>query len=240
MRRSLTGLGLLLLLWYALSALTDVRILPPPHLVGVRLAAEAVPILRHAAASLARVLAALVLSAVLAVPLGIVMGRRAGVDRVLTPLAYLLYPIPKISLLPMLLLLLGTGNVTRVTLVTLVLFFQMLLAVRDSSRAVEQAYLQAMDSLGGSPRDRFRHVIWPSVLPRLLSAVRIASATALAVLFFAETFFTELGLGYYIVNSWLRLDYLSMYAGILAMSLVGLLLFAVVDLAERRVSRWRG
>lgn len=77
----------------------------------------------------------------------------------------------------------------------------------------EAAYLQAIDSLGGSRRNRFRHVIWPSVLPRLLGAVRITSATALEVLVFAETFFTELGLVYYIVNSWLRLDYLSMYAG---------------------------
>jgi NitT/TauT family transport system permease protein len=215
------------------------RVLPPPHDVAVRFAQIVPQLVRHAGASLLRVLAALAVAGVLALPIGLAMGRSRRADRMLSPAAYLLYPVPKIALLPMLLLLLGTGNVARVVLVALVLFFQMLLAVRDGAKAVDEHYLLSIDSLGGGRWERLRHVILPSVLPRLLTAMRIGSATAIAVLFFAETFFTRVGLGYFIVDSWMKLTYLDMYAGILAMSLLGLSLFVGIDAVDRRVSRWR-
>jgi len=238
-RRVIIALGWIVVPWYALSFLVSVRVVPFPHLVVARFAAYLPQILAHAGASLLRVLAALGLSAALAVPLGLAMGRSSRVDRGFAPAAYLLYPVPKIALLPILLLLLGTGDVTRVVLVSLVLFFQMLLSVRDGARAVEEHYLLSIDSLGGSRWDRLRHVIWPSVLPRLLTAMRIGSATAIAVLFFAETFFTSVGLGYFIMDSWMKLSYIDLYAGILAMSLLGLLLFVAIDRLERAVTKWQ-
>jgi len=225
--------------WYLLSLVVGGRVLPFPHIVTARFVAILPEILSHAGASLLRVLGALAAASVVALPLGLAMGRSPRVDRALAPAAYLLYPVPKIALLPVLLLLLGTGNLTRVALVALVLVFQMLLAVRDGARSVDPRYILSIDSLGGDRWDRFRHVIWPSVLPRLLTAMRIGSATALAVLFFAETFFTKVGLGYFIVDSWMKLSYPDMYAGILAMSLLGLALFAAIDRVERTVVRWQ-
>jgi NitT/TauT family transport system permease protein len=195
-------------------------------------------LLLHAGASLARVLLALALAALVAVPLGIALGRSKRLDLLLSPAAYLLYPVPKIALLPILLLLFGTGDLTRVIVVFLVLFFQVLLAVRDGARSVSTIQLRSIDSLGGGRWDRFRFVIWPSVVPRLLTALRVGSGTALAVLFFAETFFTRFGLGFFIVDSWMKLSYLDMFAGILAISLLGFVLFSVIDLVERRVTRW--
>ena len=239
MRRALFAALWILGPWYLLTLAIGDRVVPPPHLVAVRFVELLPVLLQHAGASLLRVLAALALSAALALPLGLAMGRSPAADRVLAPASYLLYPVPKIALLPVLLLLLGTGNVTRVVLVSLVLFFQMLLAVRDGARAVDDHYLLAIDSLGGTRVDRFRHVIWPSILPRLLTAMRIGIATAIAVLFFAETFFTRLGLGYFIMDGWMKLTYLDMYAGIVAMSLLGLLLFVVIDGVDRRVNRWQ-
>lgn len=239
MRRALVAFAWVVVPWYLLSLLMGGRVLPPPHDVAVRFAQIVPQLVRHAGASLLRVLAALAVAGVLALPIGLAMGRSRRADRMLSPAAYLLYPVPKIALLPMLLLLLGTGNVARVVLVALVLFFQMLLAVRDGAKAVDEHYLLSIDSLGGGRWERLRHVILPSVLPRLLTAMRIGSATAIAVLFFAETFFTRVGLGYFIVDSWMKLTYLDMYAGILAMSLLGLSLFVGIDAVDRRVSRWR-
>ena len=91
----------------------------------------------------------------------------------------------------------------------------------------------------GTRFDRLRYVVWPVVVPGLLTALRVGSGTALAVLFFAETFFTRYGLGFYIVDSWMKLAYPDMFAGIVAMSLLGLGLFSVIDAVDRRVSRWR-
>ena len=239
MRRALLGLLWIAVPWYALTLLAGTRVVPPPHLVVLRFGEMLPELLVHAGASLVRVLAALVLAAGLALPVGLAMGRSERADRAIAPAAYLLYPVPKIALLPILLLVLGTGDVTRVVLVALVLFFQMLLAVRDGARSVDEHYLISIDSLGGTRRDRLRHVILPSVLPRLLTALRIGSATAIAVLFFAETFFTDVGLGYFIVDAWSKLAYVDMYAGILAMSLLGLALFVVIDRVDRRVNRWQ-
>ena len=239
MRRTLLALLWIVVPWYALTLLAGARVVPPPHLVVLRFGEMLPALLVHAGASLLRVLAALVLAGGLALPIGLAMGRSERADRALAPAAYLLYPVPKIALLPILLLVLGTGDVTRVVLVALVLFFQMLLAVRDGARSVDEHYLISIDSLGGTRRDRLRHVVLPSVLPRLLTALRIGSATAIAVLFFAETFFTDVGLGYFIVDAWSALAYVDMYAGIVAMSLLGLVLFVVIDRIDRRVNRWQ-
>ena len=240
MRRLIIGLTWVIIPWYLLSWAIGVRVLPYPHLVAVRFALLAPRVLwMHAGASLIRVLAALAIASAVAVPIGLLMGRIRRIDRLLAPAAYLLYPVPKIALLPMLLLLLGTGDLTRITLVGLVLVFQLMLAVRDGARAVDAHYLVSLDSLGATKIDHLRYCIWPVVLPRLLTAMRIGTATALAVLFFAETFFTRYGLGYFIIDSWMRLAYLDMYAGIVAMSLLGFLMFIVIDRIERRVGRWR-
>ena len=79
----------------------------------------------------------------------------------------------------------------------------------------------------------------PATVPAALTALRVSIGTAIAVLFFTETFATTSGLGYYIiVDSWGRLAYADMYAGVVAMSLLGLLLYFVVDRLERRLAPW--
>jgi ABC-type nitrate/sulfonate/bicarbonate transport system permease component len=239
MRRALVALVWIVGAWYLLTLVAGARVVPPPHVVALRFGELLPSLLVHAGASLLRVLAALALAGGLALPVGLAMGRSRRVDRLFAPVSYLLYPVPKIALLPVLLLVLGAGDLTRIVLVALVLFFQMLLAVRDGARAVDEHYLLSIDSLGGTRLDRLLHVIWPSVLPRLLTAMRIGSATALAVLFFAETFFTRRGLGYFIMDGWMRLAYVDMYAGIVTMSLLGLALFVVIDRVDRRVNRWQ-
>lgn len=241
MRSFAVALGSLLGVWLLLSVALGGRVVPPPQevfLVIVRLFPEVLS--KHLGASLLRVLGALLLSAVTALPLGLAMGRNLLVDRALSPIAYLLYPVPKIALLPILLILLGAGNLTRVVLVSLVLFFQILLAVRDGVRRIDDRYFLSIDSLGAGPSDRLRYVIWPAVLPRLLTALRIGSGTALAVLFFAETFFTRYGLGYFIVDSWMKLAYPEMLAGIVVIAMLGLFLFYVIDRLEERFTRWQG
>ncbi len=241
MRRLIVGLCWVVIPWYLLSLFVGSRVLPFPHAVAIRFA-ELAPsvLLRHAAASVLRVLAALLAASAVAVPLGLAMGRIPAFDRLLAPAAYLLYPVPKIALLPILLLVLGTGDVSRVGLLGLVLVFQLLLAVRDGARAVDAHYLLSLDSLGATRTDHLRYCVWPLVLPRLLTAMRIGGATALAVLFFAETFFTRYGLGYFIMDSWMKLAYLDMYAGIVAMSLVGFVMFVTIDRVEQHVGRWQG
>lgn len=238
---SLAAAGLAIVAaWWVLALLLASPVLPAPPEVLARVAALGPGVLvRHAEASLLRVAAALLLAAAPAVPLGMIMGRVRRFDRVLAPVTYLLYPVPKIALLPIVFLLVGIGDPARVTIVALVLFFQILVAVRDAARSIPAAYLTSLASLGGNRRQAVRFVLLPAILPELLTAVRIGTGTALAVLFFAETFFTNHGLGTFIVESWMRVSYADMLAGIVAMGLLGLLLFALIDLTERRLCPWK-
>jgi NitT/TauT family transport system permease protein len=234
------GFLVILLAWQAFSLLFSAALVPPP-LAVLRLFLELLPsvLWRHALASLARVGAALAVSLAAALPLGVAMGRVPLLDRILSPAAYLLYPVPKIALLPVVLLLFGIRDFSKVLIVALVLFFQLLVVIRDSVRHLEPQYLLSIRSLGARRLQVFRWVIWPYLLPRLISALRVGSGTALAVLFFAETFSTRYGLGFMIVDSWMRIDYPQMFAGIVGIGLVGLLIFAALDWLEARACRWQ-
>ena len=79
----------------------------------------------------------------------------------------------------------------------------------------------------------------PAGLASVLSALRIALGTAIAILFFTEVYGTEYGLGYFVMDAWGRLDYLDMYSGILVLSAVAFLLFLMIDLLESRLLKWR-
>ena len=94
-------------------------------------------------------------------------------------------------------------------------------------------------SLGARRGQTFRFLVWPALLPALLSSLRIGTGTALAVLFFAETFGTNVGLGWFVMESWMRMSYVDMYAGILCLALLGLALFLAIDLIQRWACRWQ-
>ncbi|MEW6572552.1 MAG: ABC transporter permease [Bacillota bacterium] len=193
----------------------------------------------HLLVSTYRVLAGIVLSVLTAVPFGFFLGRNPTADRFVTPFIYLLYPVPKIVLLPVLIALLGIGDTTKIFLITLILFFQILLPVRDGVRYVPAALIDSVISLGANTRAIYRHVIWPAVLPDILTALRVASGTAIAVLFFAETISSQEGLGYYIFDALSSWAYPEMYAGIIAMGLLGFLIYTVLDWLERRLCAWK-
>jgi NitT/TauT family transport system permease protein len=231
----------LLAAWWGIAAFAATPFLPSPGAVLARLAALAsgTDLWRHVAASLARVLTAVVSAFAAAVPLGIAAGRSRALDRLVTPLTYLLAPVPKIALLPVIMLLAGLGELSRVLVVFLVLFFQILVAARDGSRAVPDAFYLSLISLGARPRHRLRYVTWPAVLPSLFTALRVGIGTALAVLFFAETFGTRWGIGYFVVESWMRMAYADLYAGVVVFGALGFVLTRIADAAARRACRWQ-
>jgi NitT/TauT family transport system permease protein len=141
--------------------------------------------------------------------------------------------------LPIILLLLGIGNLSKIFVISLILFFQMLVVVRDEAANLRPELIASVRSLGAGRRALFRYVYLPACLPAMLTSLRVSIGTAIAVLFFAESFATTSGLGYYIVvETWGRLDYAEMYAGVMAMSLLGLALYFAVDSIQRRMCPW--
>jgi NitT/TauT family transport system permease protein len=230
----------LLIAWQLLTWLLRADVLPGPWAV-IRAFIRAVPrgLGWHFLVSTWRVSASIALAMVLAVPAGLVLGQSRALDRFFAPIVYILYPIPKIVLLPVILLLLGIGDASKVFIIWLVLFFQILVVVRDQAGAIRPELIYSVRSLGAGRRALFRFVYLPATVPAALTALRVSVGTAIAVLFFAESFATSSGLGYYIINeSWGRLAYPEMYAGVIAMSLLGLLLYFLIDRLERRLAPW--
>jgi NitT/TauT family transport system permease protein len=230
----------LLLAWQVAAWFVDRAILPAPWAV-FRAFALALPdgLGRHLLVSAWRVIASIFFAVAAAMPAGLALGLSPAIDRLVAPLIYLLYPIPKIVFLPIVLLLLGIGNLSKIFIIALILFFQMLVVVRDEAASIRPELIASVRSLGAGRRAVFRFVYLPASLPAVLTSLRVGIGTAIAVLFFAESFATTSGLGYYIiVETWGRLAYAEMYAGVLAMSLLGLVLYFIVDGLQQRLTPW--
>ena len=242
MRRRDLALGVVALLvaWQVLVWIVHSPVLPGPWAVLRALVRETPRGLgRHFVISGWRVLASIVLSMLVAVPVGLILGQSPRLNRIFSPVIYIVYPIPKIVFLPIILLLLGIGNTSKIFIIFLILFFQILVVVRDQAKILRPELIYSVRSLGAGRRALFRFVYLPATVPAALTALRVGIGTAIAVLFFAESFATTSGLGYYIiVESWGRLAYPEMYAGVVAMSLLGLLLYFAADALERRLAPW--
>ena len=224
----------LLILWEIAALILNREILPPPTTVLVAFVRQLPESLgRHFIVSTWRVVASIALAVALATPAGLVLGQNQTLDRFFAPVVYLTYPIPKIVLLPIVLLFLGIGDASKIFIIFLILFFQVLVVVRDQAAALRPELLYSVRSLGAGRRALLRFVYMPATLPAVLTAIRLSIGTAVAVLFFTESFATSAGLGYYvIVDTFSRLAYVEMYAGVVAMSLLGLMLYFVVDTLE--------
>ena len=241
MKKRALALAALLALWGTLSALMDNALFPGPFAVGAEFAKELGRggLGLHLGISLGRVAAAVCAAFFPALALGILAGMRRSIDNLVSPAVYVLFPVPKVALLPVIMLFLGMGNLSKIFLVALIVFFQFYLNIRDEAAGINPGYFDSLKSLGGNGKDCVFHIILPTLLPRILSSLRLTLGTAIAVLFLAETFATRTGIGWYIMDAWAQLDYDRMYAGIAALSLGGLLLFGLVDAAEWYGCGWR-
>ncbi len=236
----LAALGLAII-WQAAAMLLNRPILPTPVVViQVFFVELGKGLLDHFMASLWRVVAGTVLSVAAAVPAGLAIGGSKTVNRIFSPIIYLLYPIPKVVFVPVILLFLGIGDTAKIAIIFLILFFQIVVLVRDQAAALPPQLLQSLRSLGAGRRALFRFVYLPASLPAILTALRQSVGTAVAVLYIAELFATTRGLGYYIYyEGSTLLNYPAMYAGVIAMSLLGLGLYFAVDGLERWLCPWK-
>lgn len=237
----LAGLGLLAL-WQGVALLVRQPILPPPLEVGAVLWREVRngALGAHFLASLWRVVASTLLAIFTAAPIGLVLGQSKRLNAFFAPVIYLLYPIPKVVFVPVVLLFLGIGDLSKIVVIYLILFFQILVLVRDQAAGLRPELLLSVRSLGAGRLALFRFVYLPASLPAVLTALRQSIGTAVAVLYVTELFATQKGLGYYIyLNGSALLNYPAMYAGVVAMSGLGLGLYFLVDGLEKRWCRWQ-
>jgi NitT/TauT family transport system permease protein len=246
MKKQVTGVwyiyGILIFLglWQAAAVWIHLPIIPSPWSVMDNLLRIFISkIALHGFYSLWRIVAGVLLSVMIGIPIGLCMGYFSKWDRGLSPIIYLTYPIPKIALLPVMMLLCGLGELSKILMIFLIIVFQVIIAVRDGVKGIPKETYYPLYSLGAGYIDIFREILIPASMPKFLTSLRIAMATAISVLFFTETFGTQYGMGYFIMDAWMRVDYLEMYSGIIVLSSIGLVLFGTIDYMERKMCYWQ-
>ncbi len=241
MSAAVIGLLMFLFCWQLLAWIIRQPIMPSPLLV-LPLFFKSIfgELGLHFLASTGRVLAAIGVSVITAVPVGLGLGQSPKLDRIFSPLIAIVYPIPKIVFLPVIYVLMGITDVSKIFLIALIIFFQITVVVRDEAANLRSELILSVRSLGAGRRALFRYVYFPASLPAVLTALRISVGTAIAVLFIAEQSLTTYGLGYYIVvETYQVLRYPEMYTGIMAMSLLGLVLYFIIYNLEHRFCRYQ-
>jgi NitT/TauT family transport system permease protein len=235
----LQGLLSINLLWLLAYVLTDITVIPNPVLVyknfGTILTDH---MLIHILYSLRRIGAGLVLSLTIGIPIGILMAYSKKANKVLYPLIYFSYPIPKTALLPIAMLVWGMRDGSKIAIMFLIIVFQVIISVRDSVQNIDPTMYQVILSTGASQWEIIWHVTFPAILPQLLTSVRVSLGAAVSILFFVEGYGTKYGMGYYILDAWSRINYIDMYIGIIVISMIGFALFASIDFISSRLCKW--
>jgi len=196
-------------------------------------------LLLHTLVSARRVVQAILVSIVPALSLGLAAGRSRRGDAIVSPVIYLIHPLPKIAFLPLVMLFFGLDDPSKVIIIALVVFSQLVFSARDAAKRTPEALIDAVRSVGGGRWATLIHVIFPYVLPEIFTALRISLGSGIAVLFFSETFATSEGLGWFVMDAWTRVNYPDMYAAIIALGLFGLASYVILDILEWVVCRWK-
>ncbi|CAN7229380.1 ABC transporter permease [Massilia sp. LjRoot122] len=233
----------IVLLWWAVIVASGSLIFPSPQQVasGVLELARDGTLWEHIIASLVRVATGFLLALVVAVPLGLWMGRVDGAYRTLNPVFQIMRPISPIAWIPIAILWFGVGDVAPVFLIFLAAVFPLIVQTSAGVHAIDGRYLRAAENFGVPRAKLFRQVIVPAVLPEVLTGMRIALGVAWLVVVAAEMIVRSSGLGFLIMdarNAGNRYDLV--VAAMIIIGLIGLGLDALMRRLEGlKQVRWR-
>jgi taurine transport system permease protein len=199
-----------------------------------------VPLWQHILVSLGRALFAFLMATLTGVPIGLLMGRSATFNAVLDPFVQFLRPLPKLALIPLVVVWFGIGELSKFVLIYLSTFLTIVVAAAAAVLSVPEGRIRAAQSLGVNQRQLFRHVILPSALPELFTGVRVGIGIGWTTLIAAEMIASSSGLGWMVINasSYLRTDVVML--GILLLGITGYLLDLALVTIQRATIHWMG
>jgi ABC-type nitrate/sulfonate/bicarbonate transport system permease component len=233
----------LILIWQALLMLGigDRRFIPAPTDIAERFvkltASGELP--WHVGVTLYRVFAGFFIGAAPAVAVGLLMAMFRPVRIFFDPLIAALFPIPKIALMPLLLLAFGFGDASKIALVAIAVFFPVIVNTYVGAANIEQIYWDVARNYGASQMVMFSRIVFFGALPTIFAGLRIALAVSFIVLVASEFVATKSGIGYLIWNSWELLQVDVMFVGIVTIGVLGLITSAVFAEIERKAIPWK-
>ena len=233
----------LLLAWEvaAQTGFVDVRFFPAPSSIISALIklAQSGELLENVLISLQRIILGFLLGGIPAIFIGIAMGISRPVRALVDPLITATYPIPKSSLLPLILLIFGLGEMSKVVMVAIGVFYPMAINATAGVLQISPVYLDVGKSFKASRWDTFRTIALPGALPFIMTGVKLGAGLALILIAVAEMVGAKSGIGYMIWSAWETFAVAKMYVGLFVIALIGFAISFIVNEVERWVIRWK-
>lgn len=194
---------------------------------------------KHLLPSLSRLVVGALIGVSAGIGVGVLIGLFSYVRSGLVPLVAALFPIPKIALLPLFVIWFGIGEGSKYALIAFGTFTPTVVATFGAVDNVDRTLIRMGQSFGLSWQSIVRKIVLPGAMPGILSGLRISLAIAIILLVAAEMLGAEFGIGAYILEAGSLYDLERLFAGVIILSVLGVLVSASIGLVERRLLRWR-
>ncbi len=234
-------LVLLLGIWQALSLWLGTYWIGSPLGVAVRLYNSVLngAILHHAAYTLSEAVIGFIIGAIPAVLLPFLLRRLPIATAILDPFMVGGYGAPKLALAPLFILWFGIGIESKIALVAITVFFIVYFSALAGVRSLDAKLVQMAQVAGANERDVARHIVFPGAVPYVFTGFRIAMPYSIGGAVVAEIISSNRGLGYLVQLSAMNFDTIGVFTALIAVTIIVFICNGAVDIAERRLLRWR-
>ncbi len=234
----------LLALWEitAQVGLLDTRFFPAPTRIASQFGelVQSGELLANTWVSLRRLFFGFLLGGIPALVLGLIMGLYRPIRAAIDPLIAATYPVPKSAVLPLILLIFGLGEMSKIVMVAIGVFFPVVINTIAGVLEIDKIYHDVSKNFGASRWQVFRTVALPGAMPLIMTGVKLGIGMGLILIAIAEMVGAKSGLGYMIWNAWQIFSVETMYVGILVISVLGVLFTVVMNELEQVIIPWRG
>ncbi|SCD57817.1 ABC transporter permease [Streptomyces sp. DvalAA-19] len=229
-----------LALWWAIAAaeLVEPYLVPSPGATLDVLTGKAGYLWQHSWVTTYETLLGFVIAVAVGVLAAVVMVYSSTVERTLYPILLFAQVVPKIAIAPLFVVWLGFGIAPKILIAVLIAFFPVVISMVTGLKAVDPEMIQLSATMGAKPWQTFVKIRFPASLPHLFSGLKVAVTLAVTGAVVGEFVGANEGLGYVILQANGNLDTPMLFAGLLVMSLIGVVLFVVVEIAEKLLLPW--
>lgn len=237
------GIAGIILLWELIARLGIVSslFLPAPSVIlttgwDMLINGE---IMSNLTASLYRIVIGYAIGSVLGIIIGLILGFFKVADAIGTPIVYSIYPIPKIALLPLFILWLGIGELSKVTIIALGVFFPVVINTFSGVKNVDPLLIKAAVTFGSNRLNVIRKVILPGALPMIFAGLKLAAGTSLLLLVSAEMIAAQEGLGSMVLHYGNLMITSKLMVGVVILSVLGLSFNKFLKWLETKLIPWK-
>ena len=231
----------LIAIWWAAVAIfkAPAYLVPPPQDVLPRIFSSRLSLWNHSLVTMQEIIMGFGLSVVTAIPLGLLIALSPAAKQTLYPFLMFVQLVPKIAIAPLFVVWVGFGMTSKVLLTLLLTFFPLLLASMAGFQILDQRLLYLTRSMGATFWQTFRYLRFPSALPVIFGGLKTSATIAATAAIVAEFVGANKGLGYILLQATGTMDTTYVFAILFLLTIIGLALNTIVELAEHYMTPWR-